>query len=184
MVAKLILGAGGTSTNVDVNAFFGLTTAEQQFIFLCDRAVAAQLAYNTVEPAPDPLINRVAVVPSANGMGAQINAPLADSAVTGLLWEGCLPLGAGELPLEGEAGDSFTDPAMAELMTLTTLTGQIVYVAARIEAAESAYNTVNPDEPENRIQIAPNYDQKAVGVSVLFPLAGTGNATLVGALAY
>lgn len=184
MVAKLVLGAGGTSTNADVNAFLALTTAEQQLIYLCDRAVAAQLAYNTTDPAPDPLINRVAVVPSANGMAAQMNAPLADDAVTGLLWDGCVTLGVGETPLEGEAGDSFTDPAMSDLMTIATLPGQIVYLAALIDSSESGYNTANPETPENRIQVAPNFDQKAIAVSALFPLAGSGNAALVGALPY
>lgn len=184
MVAKLSISGADVSTDATVNTFAALLTAEQQLVYLCDRAVAAQRAYNTTDPAPDPLINRVAVVPGASGMAAQLNARLVDNAATMLLWNACQPLGVGETPITAGAGDAFANAQLDALLDIPTLAGQIVYLAAIIESAESAYNTANPNTPINRMQLTPNYDQKAVAVAGLFPLTGSGNASLVGALPY
>jgi hypothetical protein len=184
MVARLNIAAGDTSTNAAVNAFIGLSSAEQQLIYLMDRAVAAQLAFNTTEPPPETLINRVAVVPGQAGMAAQLSAPLANDAPTGLLWDGCLTIGVSETPIAAAGGNVITDPSLSTLLAIPTLTGQIVYLAALIETEESDYNQVTPEATENRIQLSPNFDQRVVGVSAIFPLAGSGNAALVGALPY
>lgn len=183
MVARLTTAGGDTVTNADLNAFLALATAEQQLIFALDRAVAAQVAFNTSDPAPDPLINRVAVVPSANGIGAQLSSSITADAPTRPIYEAATTFGAGESPLAIEPGDTVTDTTLNEFLSLT-LAGQIVFLAATVQSAESAYNTANPTTPRNVVTVSPNFDQNTVGVSVLLPLAGTGNASLVGALPF
>jgi len=183
MVARLQTEAGDTVTNAQVTEFLALATAEQQLIYVFDQAVAAQAAYNTTDPAPDPLVNRVGVVPGATGMGAQIRAGLSETAPTELLYEATTDIGVGESALAIEAGDTVTNADLNTFLALT-LAGQIVYLATKIQAAESAYNTANPETPVNVVSVTPNYDQNSVAVSALLPLAGSGNASLVGALAF
>jgi hypothetical protein len=183
MVARLAIEAGDTVTNADLNAFLALATAEQQLIYTMDRAVAAQTAYNTTDPAPDPLINRVAVVPNASGIAAQLSSSIAANAPVLAIHEATTTFGAGETALQTEAGDTVTNAELTEFLGLT-LAGQVVYLAAKIQGEESAYNTANPDTPQNVVTVSPNYDQNTVGVSVLLPLVGSGNAGLVGALPF
>lgn len=183
MVTRLQTEAGDTVTNAQVTEFLALATAEQQLIYVFDQAVAAQASYNTTDPAPDPLVNRVAVQPGASGMAAQIRANLTETAPSELLYEATLDIGVGESALAIEAGDTVTNAELNTFLGLT-LAGQIVFLAAKIQAEESAYNTANPDDPVNVISVTPNYDQNSVAVSALLPLAGSGNASLVGALAF
>jgi hypothetical protein len=183
MVQRLQIEAGDNVTNATVNDFLALATAEQQLIFVFDQVVAAQQTYNDTDPVPDPQLNRVAVQPSASGIGAQMRADLTETAPTSLIYDATTTIGAGETAIAIEAGDTVTNADMNTFLGLT-LAGQVVFLASLIQSAESAYNTANPETPANVISITPNYDLNSVAVSALFPLAGSGNAGLVGALAF
>lgn len=173
----MVTAITGGAPSGDAATLAGLATAEAQLIWLCERALDAQVAFNTTDPAPATPINRVAAQLTANGVAAQMTCNLADDAIIGPVWNGCLTIGAGELPVPAEGTPSGD---LAELLGLTTLTAQIVYVAAQIQAAENAYVTANPEETINAITLNLNYDSKLVGMSAILPLQGADLASLVG----
>lgn len=184
MVAKLIPGAGSTVTDADLVDFLALASAEQQLVFLLSQLQEAQTAFNTTDPLPLALINRVAIVPNSEIIAGQMTCPISNSAPLGALWEACQSIGASETPLQPAGGDTVTDAGLQDLLDITTLTGQIVYMSSVIEAAEMAYNEANPEAPENAVSVGSNYDQRQAAVSLVFPLSGGGLASLVGGLAY
>jgi hypothetical protein len=133
MVSRIAAEAGDTVTNAELSAFLSLATREQQLIYVMDRGVAAQVAYNTTDPAPDPLINKVAVVPSSSGMAAQMAAKLLPNAPTMTPYAATTDFGVGETPLALDPGDSVTNAELNAFLGLT-LAGQVVFLASGIQS--------------------------------------------------
>jgi hypothetical protein len=184
MVAKINKAAGDVVASDALSDFLALPSGEAQLVFLGDLLQQAQAAFNSTNPPPPELINRIAVLPQAEGIVLQANFPLADNAPNVAVASAVLPIGVGGTKLAASPDDDVTDPILTELLALPNLEAQIIWMSGRIQSSESVYNTANPNNSQNAITMVPNYDLRAVGLSALFPLNSGGLAALVGALPY
>ncbi|HEY9762799.1 MAG TPA: hypothetical protein V6D07_09745 [Trichocoleus sp.] len=184
MVAKLVTAAGDAVADPTLTAFLAVPSAEAQLVFVAERLQTAQKTYNSTEPAPDPLINRVAAIPQSAGIAIQAAIPLAPGALSQIIYNAVTAIGVGATKIAAAGGDVVTDATLTTFLGLASLEAQLVFLAARIQNAEQTYNTANPETPQNVITVSPNYDANQVGISALFPLAPAGLSSMVGALPY
>lgn len=64
--------------------------------------------------------------------------------------------------------------------TATTLEGQVLEVAGKLQIAEEVYNLANPNATVNRVTVTPNIEAREISISVTLPIAntiGAGTAT-------
>ena len=70
--------------------------------------------------------------------------------------------------------------AVPIVTTATTLEGQVLEVAGKLQIAEEAYNLANPNETVNRVSVTPNIEAGEVSITVILPMTnsiGAGSAT-------
>lgn len=64
--------------------------------------------------------------------------------------------------------------AAAFVTTAGSLEGQLLEIALKMELAEQAYNTANPNTPVNRISLSPNVETSEITISVTLPVVTSG----------
>lgn len=180
------IGGSNTSVNDDLAAFLALTTLEAQAVFLCEYAQAQQAVHNSDEANIANQIAKVGVAAgsasdgSVIGAGSISNVSLSATAATGLVWNGFEAFGFDtESPLVADAGDTITDPGLTTLLAIPTLPGQIAYVAAQLEALETAAKVLDPDLV-TRVRLAVDFDLRLGGVDLAMPVGSGVVSSLVG----
>lgn len=60
---------------------------------------------------------------------------------------------------------------LTEFAELNNLEQQVAFVLIQLQARENIYNQANPDTPQNRVTVSPNYDSNQLGLQAVLPLA-------------
>jgi len=180
MAAPLAIEAGDVVTNADLNDFLGYPSFEQQVVFAFERLRLAQSAYNTTDPPPDPLINRVGLAPGEAAVTGQMTCLLSANAATVPVWEAVQDIGVGATPFVAEAGDTVTNDDVNNFLAIPTLEGQIAWLTAQLEAREQAQADIDPANAISRVRVLINYDSRTAGFIVALPYSGATIADSVG----